>query len=72
MSVTANAEDTELSDKTGANMGTVPNNAQLVAQYQRAINALETKLSRQQNAAIDTQAQIDAFRALVAQLEGKK
>lgn len=47
-------------------------NAQLVAQYNRAINALQTKLARQQSAAIDTQAQIDAFRALIAQLEGKK
>lgn len=53
-------------------MPNVPNNAQLVAQYQRAINSLQTKLSRQQNAAIDTQAQLDAFRALIAQLEGKK
>lgn len=51
---------------------TTATNAQLVAQYNRAVNALQTKLSRQQNAAIDTQAQIDAFRALVAQLEGKK
>lgn len=53
-------------------MATVPNNAQLVAQYNRAINALQSKLARQQNAAIDTQAQLDAFRALIAQLEGKK
>lgn len=53
-------------------MPNVVSNAQLVAQYNRAINSLQTKLSRQQNAAIDTQAQIDAFRALVAQLEGKK
>lgn len=50
----------------------VTNNAALVAQYNRAISSLQNKLARQQNTAIDTQAQIEAFRALVAQLEGKK
>lgn len=53
-------------------MATQPSNVQLIAQYNRAINALQTKLARQQSAAIDTQAQMDAFRALIAQLEGKK
>lgn len=50
----------------------VTTNAQLIAQYNRAINSLNSKLVRQQNAAIDTQAQMDAFKALIAQLEGKK
>lgn len=44
----------------------------LIAQYRKAISALETKLARQVLATEATQAQVQGFKALVAQLEGKK
>lgn len=47
-------------------------NSKMIADYNKAINALLTKSGRQQLALEATQAQIEGFRSLVAQLEGKK
>lgn len=47
-------------------------NTILIANYNKAIRALETKLARQVEAVEATQGQIEGFKALVAQLEGKK
>lgn len=44
----------------------------MIANYRKAISALETKLARQLAAAQATEGQIAGFKALVAQLEGKK
>lgn len=47
-------------------------NAILISNYNKAIRELETKLARQQNSVEATLGQIEGFKALVAQLEGKK
>lgn len=47
-------------------------NIQMLANYRKAITALETKLARQLGAADATAGQIQGFKALVAQLEAKK
>lgn len=44
----------------------------MIANYRKAISALETKLARQLTAVQATEGQIAGFKALVAQLEGKK
>lgn len=49
-----------------------PNNTILIATYNKAIVALNTKLARQLSSVEATQAQIAGFQALVVQLEGKK
>lgn len=44
----------------------------MIANYNKAIRGLEQKLARQVEAVEATQAQIEGFKALVSQLEGKK
>lgn len=47
-------------------------NTIMIANYNKAIRELETKLARQQSSVEATLGQIEGFKALVAQLEGKK
>ena len=47
-------------------------NTIMLANYRKAVTALETKLARQLQAAQATEGQIQGFKALIAQLEAKK